>query len=181
MGFIDVFANTGITQDEEGRSLWYPWGVLGRGFVLPADRKPRVQRFLLAYQVTSIILTAPLAMQIVHGGLPALAACVAVALGSIVWYYVHSSRLTSDLAATPSKLTLTKSFADFGRRLGLPVCAAFSIMCLALAPVVLLSTSSGGTSLISIGGFFLLAGVGAFYAYIAWLVVQDRGRQNPLT
>jgi hypothetical protein len=58
MGYFDGLTDAVFKIDREGKLLFYPWGVLGRGYVLPNDsKKQQVRKFLsLWYKVSPPVI-----------------------------------------------------------------------------------------------------------------------------
>src|SRR5512137_2958826 len=59
VGYFDALSGSGFKKDERGRSVFYPWGVFGKGRVLPdAETEKKVRAFVIRYYVISIVLLA---------------------------------------------------------------------------------------------------------------------------
>ena len=69
MGYFDGLTDGIFKTDSEGRFLFYPWGVLGKGYVLPDDsKKQEVRQFVsLWYKVSlpAIIVVGMLIVSII--------------------------------------------------------------------------------------------------------------------
>ena len=65
MGYFDGLTSGSFKTAEDGRKLFFPWGVLGRGYVLASEQDDaRLRRQLKVYMMVSlalIIFTGPLA------------------------------------------------------------------------------------------------------------------------
>ena len=107
MGYFDGLTDGIFKTDSEGRFLFYPWGVLGKGYVLPDDsKKQEVRQFVsLWYKVSLpaiIVVGAGIGWIFTLGLLPLL----------LPWYFFTMARLLRGLATTSTRLTLRESYTN---------------------------------------------------------------------
>jgi hypothetical protein len=38
MGFFNALTSSGFKTGQDGRKLFFPWGVLGRGYIIDSER-----------------------------------------------------------------------------------------------------------------------------------------------
>ncbi len=102
LGYFDGLTNTSFKTDEKGNTIFYPWGVLGKGYILPDDRK---DGFRLAIK-RLLIICVPLAIIFsMFLNLPRFFLIILPLyfFGCIIW--VRKS--TRGLAISSNKLTLS--------------------------------------------------------------------------
>jgi hypothetical protein len=57
MGYFDALTSGAFKTDKDGRRLFFPWGVLGRGYVLASERDyERLQRQIKIYIIVALVL-----------------------------------------------------------------------------------------------------------------------------
>jgi hypothetical protein len=107
MGYFDALTSSSFKQDESGKSVFYPWGVFGKGHVLPDDEtENRIRGFVRRYYMISlpmiIIVGAVVGWIYVLATLPIL----------IIWYHFKSKILIAGCSVTDGKLTLKESYTN---------------------------------------------------------------------
>ncbi len=107
MGYFDALAAGVIKTDPEGKLLFYPWGFLGRGYVLPDEsKKQKVRKFLnLWYKVSLLAIIG------IGAGL-GWAFTVVLLPFVFSWYYFKTSQLLRGLSTTSTRLTLRESYTS---------------------------------------------------------------------
>ena len=97
----------------DGQHLFYPWGVLGKGYVLPdAQTEQRTRKFLKIYYMVSLPLVVIIVDTVSFYGFYYALALIPVVL---LVYGVSALSLTRRLLATGERLRLTESLANSGR------------------------------------------------------------------
>ena len=108
MGYFDGLASSIIKKDVNDNSVYYPWGVLGKGYVLPdAARETAIKNMvILFYQIF-------FGMFFVHLFLlkNALIFAVLVIL-LVIWFLLKSQQLTKDCPKSDEKLTLKEGYTS---------------------------------------------------------------------
>ena len=108
MGYFDGLASGIIKKDKDGNGVYYPWGVLGKGYVLPdAARETAIKNMvILFYQIF-------LGMFFVHLFLLKNALIFAVLVFALViWFLLKSQQLTKDCPKSQEKLTLKEGYTN---------------------------------------------------------------------
>ena len=58
MSYFDGLSDGLCKTDKDGNLIFYPWGILGKGYILPDEhRKKRIKRFKSFYHKISLRLT----------------------------------------------------------------------------------------------------------------------------
>ena len=56
MGYFDALTSSAFKTTEDGRRLFFPWGVLGRGYVLSQSQYERLQKQVRIYTIVALAL-----------------------------------------------------------------------------------------------------------------------------
>jgi len=57
MGYFKNLTETSFKLDKEGNTIFFPWGFIGKGYILPSKiLETKIRRFLLGYYLISLIL-----------------------------------------------------------------------------------------------------------------------------
>jgi len=114
MGYFEAIAASSFTTDREGRHLFFPWGVLGKGYVIPAeDDYLRLRATLIRmYQIVIPATVLPMMlfgrwMPWVAFGLP-LILLVFVSIGYPIWV----RRITTGWSQSSERLSMRQSIAN---------------------------------------------------------------------
>jgi hypothetical protein len=104
MGYFDGLANASFKKNSEGTSIFYPWGIFGRGRVIPDHHtEKRIRAFLTRYYKLSLLsLTA---VGILGGW---IWAALLLPLHCL-WFYLGVKPLVSECAYSTDKLTIKES------------------------------------------------------------------------
>lgn len=105
MGYFDGLSDAIFKTDAKGRSIFYPWGVLGKGYILSNEpRKQQIRRFIKFYYMVS--LPSIIAVGILLGWI------ISVALLPIFffWYFFATARLLRGLPVAGGRLSLSESY-----------------------------------------------------------------------
>lgn len=108
MGYFDVLASGIIKKDKDNNPVYYPWGVLGKGYVLPdAERETAIKNMvILFYQ----ILFGLLFLHLILLKNVLIFAVLVVAL--VIWFLVKIQQLTKDCPKRDEKLTLKEGYTN---------------------------------------------------------------------
>ena len=107
MGYFDGLINASFKADKQGPTLFYKWGVLGNGYILPtADKENEIRKFLMLYYKVSLPLV------IVVGALLNWLLAVLLAIPLFIWFQIKISALTKGLTISREKLTFKESYTN---------------------------------------------------------------------
>jgi hypothetical protein len=104
MGYFDALTSSYFKTGQDGRKLFFPWGVIGRGYVVPSEEHyERLRKPLKLYMIVSLTAIIVAAM--------AFSTLATLALGGafMVFYAVWSRQLLKGLSASDERLSLTES------------------------------------------------------------------------
>jgi len=107
MGYFDGLTNGSFKKDKNGNSVFFPWGVLGKGRVLPDEStEMKVRGFVHRYyQVTLPIV---IGVGVIFGWLWSFLLVPLVG----AWFYFGIKPLVSGCPYSVDKLTLKEGYAN---------------------------------------------------------------------
>jgi hypothetical protein len=109
MSYFDFLTSGYFKTEPDGRKLFFPWGVLGRGYAIASEQDfQRLQRQIKIYMVVSLVLV--LGSASLEGDLFGLA----VATLLIGFYAVWSQYLLRGLQRSDERLSLQEAMASRG-------------------------------------------------------------------
>jgi hypothetical protein len=175
MGYFDGLANSSFKQDAQGRELFFPYGILGKGRVLPdAETTVAIRAKVVNFYKVLMFAGIPLMVVLVNlpGGVVAVAAVGVIAcIGS--WLYFRS--LTAGLAVSDERLSYAeaqRNSAQGHSYLGLIVLSILSLV-FVLAGLFLLAVDDAEVRLIAIACIVLF---GACLCVFLWMIAAKRRR-----
>jgi hypothetical protein len=137
MGYFDGMASAILKRDESGGTVFYPWGVLGKGRLLPDEvAEKRVFRFVkLYYQISFVLL---IGLGLFHWWYPVILLPIL-----LIWYYLQCKALVSTYPVSQSKLTIKQANTGAAAGFGQPVLwALFGGSALFVAAALWMTVSS---------------------------------------
>jgi len=106
MGYFQGLTNASFKKNSEGNSTFYPWGIFGRGLVIPdGHTEKRLRSFITSCY--KVFLPSLIAVGIIGGWM--WAALLLPIFAS--WFYLGIKPLISECAYSVDKLTIKESCA----------------------------------------------------------------------
>lgn len=111
MGYFNALASGIIKKDLQNRSVYYPWGVLGKGYVIPTEAKETDIKNLVIrfYQIMFALIIFHAFTKLLWFSLPLF-------LASAIWFLYGSYRFTQPLEISQEKLTLKEAYTNSGKQ-----------------------------------------------------------------
>src|SRR5262245_59509491 len=106
MGYFDALTSGSFKTTPDGRRLFFPWGALGRGYVVPTEQYyERLHRLMKNYAIVSLV--------VIIGAVIALPGLWALGVAAVLmaFYLVRLPSLLHGLQPSDEKLTVTESMA----------------------------------------------------------------------
>jgi hypothetical protein len=108
MGYFDGLASAIIKKDKNNNSVYYPWGVLGKGYILPnAEKETEIKDLVILFYKIMIGLFF---VHIIV--LKSIAILVLLTFGLLVWFLIKSQQITKDCPISEEKLTLKEGYTN---------------------------------------------------------------------
>lgn len=168
MGYFDGLASGVIKKDQQGRGVYYPWGILGKGYVLPDEaRETAIKKTLiLFYQMLFGLIFLHL---FVFKNMLLISLAGLVMIG---WFLFKSRQLTADCAISTEKLTMKEAYTNSAQKHNVYVLWFFLVVAVIATVMGLLMLLVGKTW---IGMIFTLIS-GGTVAAIGYMI---RAKQIP--
>lgn len=153
MGYFDALTSSYFKPAADGRKLFFPWGVMGKGYVIASEQNyQRLQRQCKTYSIVGLILILGASLYGFLWGLFAAALLIALYIG---W----ARYLLRDLQVSNEKLSLIESMksqalAHRGWELWLlTVCSFVFVICGIVAIIIDPRNWLAGVGAIAFFGF----------------------------
>ncbi len=167
MGYFDALTSSYFKTAADGRKLFYPWGVLGRGYAIATEQdQQRLRRQLKIYTIVSFVLIVGACV------LQTYLVAILIAVALIVFYLFWVRRLIAGLQPSGEGLSMRESFtaqalAHSGWGLWAMELASFALLLSAIAMLAFDLDSR----LVSVGAILFF---GLTTAAISWMLVLRR-------
>ncbi len=102
MGYFRTLTNSSFKLDSKGNTIFFPWGILGKGYVLPNNEiEEKIRRFLTAYYLIGLTLI------LIIGGFLYLwvVAILLIPFSFIIWW-IQAKRYIKGLDQSSEKLSI---------------------------------------------------------------------------
>jgi hypothetical protein len=168
MGYFEGLADAIFKQDSNGETVFYPWGVLGKGRIIrdPATRDA-LRNFIMLYYKVSL----PLIVLLVVFRLWWLAALAFPLM--LLWFVLKSRELLKDCPPSSERLTLREGYRNSA--------ASHNSLTLWLLLIVSLLFCAGSVLLLVAGkplfGIFGLVLFGACSGAFVYMIKAKRERR----
>lgn len=107
MGYFEGLTNASFKKDRSDTTVFYPFGALGRGRVVPdQDTEARIRTFIARFYKTSFLSMFAVGLFV---GRVWVMVLLPILCG---WFYFGSSSLTRSLPYSEEKLTLKESYTN---------------------------------------------------------------------
>jgi hypothetical protein len=105
MGYFDSIANSAFKTKDDGQRLFYPWGTISHGYVIPSEEE--YEKLLRDYKYVSLIaiLIGIVAIIYLQNFLSIIAFMVVFIVAYMLWVRIRCRNLTPSL----DKLTVGQS------------------------------------------------------------------------
>jgi hypothetical protein len=121
MGYFDALGEALFKEDEEGNTVFYKWGVMGRGVVIDTpQRKEKILSFVSTYYFATFLMIFIMQSSIFFLHMPILEVTlffVAMGLAMTYWYLTKSAELTRGLPYATTRLTMANGWQKTAHRL----------------------------------------------------------------
>ena len=167
MGYLDAVTSSCLRTGKDGRRLFYPWGPMGRGYVVPTEdefeRLRRIARISTAAFLVLVIVSAALQMYL---------ATVVIGAGFALFQLFWTRGLVRRLEPSAEKISIREAMSTqaFAHNAAILWLLEFLSLGFVAAGIFLLVRDSGNRpiTLASIAFFGLCAGLFAFMLALRW-------------
>jgi hypothetical protein len=107
MGFLDALTANSFKKDASGQTVFYPWGLFGKGYILPdLETENKARTFFIRFHTVCLISFLPAIVLYVSIGWIYIFVLVPI----LAWYYFGSRVLIAQCSVSDRKLTLKEAF-----------------------------------------------------------------------
>ena len=174
LSYFDGLTAASFKTDPQGRTVFYPWGTLGSGYVLEDEEAhERVRTFVKRFYKAAIpAIIPPLAALSLYGVLGILICSAVLMILILGWYTVAVNRITAGLAPSNEKLTVADTSASSAKAHSWTTLVLLTLgsFVFVAAGVFLVSVGNVLIGMVTIVSFGLCAGV------FAYMIIVKRRR-----
>lgn len=173
MGYFDGLVDAGFKKDEAGNTVFYPWGVLGKGKIIPNDEAKKVLRdYLMRYmKISFVMIIFGVIVGINFTRMPILLVSLLAATAILLlWHLNNIKRITAGFEQSTAKLKMAEAYTNSAKshnKVTLWLLLLVSIGFCLIGLVLLVSANAMGQKLI---GLSLALLFGACTAAIGYMV-----------
>lgn len=158
MGYFDGLTASAFKTDASGRTVYFPWGRFGSGYVVTDDeRRDGIRRSVRNTVVVSFF--AIIVVQAIVGFVGNLVLLPAY----YVWYYFATKKRVHGLERSSEKLTLRESYRNSALAHNLATLIALFVVAIGFVAVAVATFDSSPVMAIVTIGFFGLSGLAIGY------------------
>lgn len=169
MGYFDGLTEASFKKNAQGETLFYPWGVLGKGYIVSDAKK---EADLRKFTKLNYMITLPLVIvnQSLFGFIPNLVLLPIY----LIAFLVILKKLTKDLPIANEKLKITESYKNSASKHNLATLIVLGLSSLVFTITGLLFIIEGRNTVL--GGFALvLFGLTTVaISYMAWNKIKNK-------
>jgi hypothetical protein len=171
MGYFDALTSSCFKTAHDGRKLFFPWGVLGRGYVIPSNADyERLRGQLKIYTIVSLLLI------IAAAAFRNYLAAFGIAAILILFYFGWARYLMRGLQPSEERMSLNESMATQAVHhgaIGLWVLEIISLLFVAIGLFMFFTDPSG--HLLALGSIIFFG----FCAVVLMRMIMLRRRSHP--
>lgn len=161
MGYWEGIYRTYLKPNESGTVIFYPWGIMGKGYMLESKTiEGRVRNFIKASFFVSMLIV--IVVQLALGSL----ANVLVFPIYLLCYQLAVSRLVRGLALSTEKLNLRETYSSSANAFGLPTLIALEIGSLGFVAAGIFIIKYAHAVLAGVAGILFFGLCSIAYAYM---------------
>jgi hypothetical protein len=115
MGYFDGLTDAAFKKDRSGNTVYYPWGVFGRGRILPDEKVAEVRLFLRRYYQAIFLGIVPMAVVVqIKSVAPVvkLALPLALGVGFVIWFLIKVRFLMAGTEFSDESLSFRESYRN---------------------------------------------------------------------
>ncbi len=164
MGYFDGLTNGILIKDKNGNTVFFPWGILGRGRILPDEpTETRVRGFVRRYYLVTLPMI--ISVGVILGW--AWSFLLVPVFGA--WFYLGTKSLVSECPYSEDKLTLKESYANLAaghNKFTLWLLFICSVLFVAAGIWITTSANSSGQMLVGWLSVIFFGACGAVIGYM---------------
>ncbi len=171
MGFLDGLIELGFKKDSEGNTLFYPWGILGSGYVIKSDEEMKRIRVLMKrclFLVTPFIICIYVVNKVWFG----LVLLIVVQ----AWLLYSVKKITKGLSKSTEKFLGSDAFQNSAESFPLFILIIFEVGAITGIVALLVLLYFGQDALILTLGIFLFFLFGLMIGRMISIKLKSKSR-----
>lgn len=172
MGYFDGLADAIFKSDSQGRAVFYPYGIMGKGYLVNEEQRQRLRKNVkLTYM---IMLPLIIVNQVAFGYMANL---IVLPL-FYIWYFWAVRKVSRGLEKSTEKLKVAEAYTNSAKSHNLWV---LIILALLTPFLIILGLAVLGTGQNELAGLFLILLFGAAEVAICYMIYtryRDRRKKN---
>jgi len=145
VGYFDGLTSTSFKKTEEGKTVFFPNGKLGSGYLISEEQEFKIRRFIKGYYMISLPLTV---IAVIIFKIYALFLLVI----EMPLYYITIKKMLRNTEKSKEKLTMKDTVGNMGKSMGLAVSILMFILSLLMTGLGVLCITLPETKIIGIIG-----------------------------
>jgi len=114
MGYFDGLTSASFKKTEEGKTVFFPNGKMGAGYILSEEQENKIKRFIKGYYMVCLPITI---IAVIIFKVYALLLLVI----EIPFYYITINKMLKNTEKSKEKLTMKDTVNNMGKSMGLTV------------------------------------------------------------
>jgi hypothetical protein len=169
MSYFDGLTEASFKKNTQGETLFYPWGALGKGYIVQDTKK---EADLRKFTKLNYMITLPLVIvnQVLFGYLPNLILMPIY----LITFFVVLKKLTKDLTTTDEKLKISESYKNSARKHNLATLIILGITALLFTITGLLFIIEGRNAVLGSFAFILFGFTTVVISYMLWIKIKTK-------
>ena len=183
MGYIDALSEVLFKKDDDGNTVFYKWGVMGRGVVIDTEeRKEQIVAFVSKYYLLTfaLIFFMQFLILVMHTEIMRTSLVfVGIALLMAGWYLQSVSKLTRGLEYSTTRLTMENGWQTTAEKMPRYAIVGGFIAMILLVVLSLATIFFLDSSILWAGILLLPVGIFGTYAYYRMIIYSKAMKAQP--
>jgi hypothetical protein len=169
MGYFDGVTEASFKKNKEGQTLYYPWGIFGKGYLITDAAKESQLRNFTKYNYM-LILPLVILNQIIFGPVPNL---IIFPIYTII-FIALIKKFTNGLPVVTEKLKVSEAYRNSAKRHDLFTLIILDIVALLFVALGLLFVIEKRNTLLGIFAIVLFGLAATTLSYMAWSKIKHK-------
>lgn len=169
MGYFDGLTEASFKKDSQGQTLFFPWGVIGKGYIV-TDSKKEAQ--LRKFTKLNYMITLPVVIfnQVVFGYVPNLILLPIY----LITFVLLLKKYTSGLPIATDKLKVAEAYKNSARKHSLFTLVALGLSSLIFTIMGVIFIVEGRNVILGAFAVALFGFTTAAMAYMSWNKIKNK-------
>lgn len=176
MGYLDRMADRAFKKSKDGEWIYYPWGILGSGYIVSDEEKHEKARKFIRRQYEILMLAIIVCPFLQHDLGMQRFIIVAVCCIAIyqLWYYFFVKRQVRGLVRSDDKLLFREVFKDTAKHVNLFSLIFLEIFSLIFAGGGLWMLVTGADTITALSNFVIFSLCAIFSGFLIAVKIKSK-------